>query len=75
MVLDINLLSPAVIVGVFVQIEGLFVVSEKLNWQIRYVIKIELIDRTCNPDNIFICRIYSNILGFSCGSRDNSVSC
>lgn len=68
-----NLLSPLLMVGVFDQIEGPFVVSGNFNWQIKYVTKIELIDPTYGPDNIFTCLINSNTLSFSHRVRDSSL--
>ncbi len=59
--------------GVFDQIKDPLVVSEKLNWQIRYMTKIELIDTTCGLDKIFTCLIYSKILSFSRESRDSAL--
>ncbi len=65
MVIDVNILSPALMLGVLNRIEGLLFVSEKLNWLMRYMAEIELIDPTYSPDNIFICLAYNNIFSFS----------
>ncbi len=73
MVLDINVISQAVMLEVFDHIKGPLVVSKKLNWQIGYVTEIELIDPTCGPDNIFTCLTNSNILSFSRGGKDSSL--
>ncbi len=73
MVLDINLLSPALMLKVFDQIEDPMMISEKLNWRIRYMTKIEFIDPKYGPDNIFTCLTNSNILSFSRGDRDSSL--
>lgn len=73
MVLDINVISRAVILEVFDQIKGPLVVSKKLNWQIGYVTEIEPIDPTGGLDNNFICLTNSNILSFSRRGKDSSL--
>lgn len=71
MVYDNNMFSTVIMLWVFDQIESLLVIFEKLNWEIRYVIKIELLDSKCVQNKIFTCLTNNNKLSFSRGGRDS----
>lgn len=69
MILNIYVLSAAVMLRIFYQIQASLIVSEQFDRQVADAAESQFIDPACGPHDVFARLAHGDILGFSGGGR------